>query len=131
MLPPLISAEVEARAKIHLDFTNCFNWLPEFEKHICVPSAITTGDTCAGYRSAWLDFSIQVSPASKKCYILYIEINPAIRRRGMGRQLVADIEKFAKMCGCEIVEATPSGMGLHFFPAVGYQWCGQVVQRWI
>lgn len=57
----------------------------------------------------------------RKGDIIYLAIDPAIRRRGVGRELYGQIEGFFKKVNCNLITLCASGIGEKFWPEMGYR----------
>lgn len=57
------------------------------------------------FRSTYFDLNIK----GDICYLLHIEVEASERGKGHGNQLYRLIEDIARMCGCTMLEQTPSG----------------------
>lgn len=112
---------------LHEQFRECFGDLPAGQQIGTYCLCPQGGGVAAGYKNPDIDFGIQVLNGT--CYILWIEVAALYRRKGIGRSVVSRIEKFARLHGCKILEATPSGMGCQFFPAIGFTMHGIVARK--
>jgi ribosomal protein S18 acetylase RimI-like enzyme len=64
------------------------------------------------------EISIQLE--GDRCYVLSIAVRKDQGRRGFGRRLYQAVEAFCAGRGVREMELCPSGMGLLFWPAMGF-----------